>query len=99
MNAKAELCMHLLAGRVINLTNCFGEIGISNPGREIPRMVEIPFGVVISKTPRTGKNRFGSTVNFKDYRLNFTPHNKKGVEKMRQYIADIKKAHYERSLK
>lgn len=86
MTAKAALLMYLLKGHPLSLVNCFKEIGLSNPGREIPRMVEEPFGVEVSRTPTVGKNRFGSPVNFTVYRLNKTQRNLPGMDKMREYI-------------
>jgi hypothetical protein len=59
MTAKAVLCRYLLEGRVLNVRNCHREIGYTNISREIPRMVEKPFGVEVSRTPRQGKDRYG----------------------------------------
>ena len=87
MNAKAALCLALLEGRVLNVSNCFKEIGLSNIGREIPRMVEREFGVVVSRTPKAGKNRYGSPVSYTNYRLNRSAHNLEGMALMTQYIA------------
>ncbi len=46
MTAKAALALALLEGRVLNVSNCFKEIGLSNIAREIPRMIEEPFGLL-----------------------------------------------------
>lgn len=86
--AKAALCRALLAGEVLNVKNCFEMIGYSNVAREIPRMVEKPFGVEVSRTPMTGKTRYGTVCNYTNYRLNFTSHNAAGIKKMVQYIAE-----------
>lgn len=88
MNARTALCMALLEGRVLNVSNCFKEVGLTNISRELPRMVEIPFGVEISRTPKTGKNRYGSPISYTNYRLNDSEHNQKGMELMRQYVKD-----------
>lgn len=86
--AKAALCKALLAGEVLNVRNCAEMIGLSNIAREIPRMVEDVFGVVVSRTHMTGKTRYGTNCNWTNYRLNFTSHNAEGIKKMVQYIAE-----------
>ncbi len=87
MTAKAALALALLEGRVLNVSNCFKEIGLSNIGREIPRMIEEPFDVVISRQPRSGKSRYGQAVSYTDYRLNRdAPYNQAGIALMREYV-------------
>lgn len=86
MTAKAALCLYLLEGRVLSIANCFQEIGITNPGREIPRMIEKEFNVVVSRTPKAGKNRYGSPVSYTNYRLNSSDHNKEGMKLMLEYV-------------
>ena len=88
MNAKTALCMALLDGRVLNVSNCHREVGLTNIAREIPRMVEDEFHVEVSRTPRSGKNRYGSPTSYVDYRLNHTEHNKEGIALMRQYVQE-----------
>lgn len=89
MTAKCALAMAFLEGRVLNVSNCFKEIGLSNIGREVPRMIEDPFGLVISRVPRTGKSRFGQAVSYTDYRLNKdAPYNQEGITKLREYILE-----------
>ncbi len=87
MTARAALCKALLDGHVITVMNCFRLIGLTNAGREIPRMVEQPFGVIISRTPKTGLSRYGQAVSYTEYRLNFTEYNAGGIAKMREYVA------------
>lgn len=86
MTAKAALCYHLLKGEVLNIKNVFTLIGLTNCPREISRMVEKPFGVEISRVRMEGKSRYGQSVNWFDYRLNSTEHNKEGISKMRDYV-------------
>ncbi len=88
MNAKCALALALLEGRVLNVNNCFKEIGYTNIGREIPRVIEHPYDLQVSRTPRTGKNRYKQPTTFTDYRLNFTSYNKEGIAKLK---ADVKK--------
>lgn len=88
MTAKAALCLALLEGRVLNVGNCFREIGLTNIAREIPRMVETPFKVEVSRTPKIGKNRYGVASSYVNYRLNITLYNSPGVELMRKYAEE-----------
>lgn len=90
MTAKAALAKALLDGRVLNVKNCFETIGLTNCAREISRMIEKPFGVVVSRTQREGKSRYNQPVVWVDYRLNPTDYNKEGIQKMREYVAKQK---------
>ncbi len=90
MTAKAALIQALLDGRVINIKNCFETIGLTNAPREVSRMVEQPFNVIVSRVHRRGKSRYGQEVTWTDYRLNPTEYNKEGIEKMRRYVQDQK---------
>lgn len=86
MTAKAALCLALLKGKVLNVKNCFIEIGLTNCAREISRMIEQPFGVIVSRVNCKGKSRYGEAVTWVNYRLNHTEYNKPGIEKMREYV-------------
>jgi hypothetical protein len=85
MTAKAALCIALLEGRVLNVKNVFKTIGLTNAGREIRRMVEIPFSVQVSRTHRKGKNKYQEDIIWIDYRLNKSEHNQEGIKKMIEY--------------
>lgn len=86
MNSKCALAKALLDGRVVNIKNCFRDIGLTNAPREISRMIEKSFGVVVSRTPRKGKNRYGDPTRWTDYRLNKSEHNQDGIQKMIEYL-------------
>jgi hypothetical protein len=86
MTSKAALCMALLEGRVLNVKNVFKDIGLTNCSREISRMIEKPFGVVVSRTPKVGVNRYGTEVTWIDYRLNRSEMNLPGIAKMMEYL-------------
>lgn len=89
MTAKAALALALLEGRVLNVKNCFKTIGLTNIAREIPRMIEKPFGVTVSRTPRTGYNQYKQPIVWVDYRLNTAQHNINGIEAMRTYVKSV----------
>lgn len=86
MTAKAALIKHLLSGDVINIKTCFNLIGLTNCPREISRMVEQPFNVVVSRTRMEGQSRYGQAVSWIDYRLNKSDHNLEGIKKMVEYL-------------
>ena len=86
MNCKTALIKHLLSGQVINVKTCFEDIGLTNCAREIGRMIEKPFGVEVSRTPRQGKTRYGTSCTWTDYRLNHTPYNANGIKEMAMYV-------------
>lgn len=88
MNTKAALCQALLDERVLNIKNCFKLIGLTNCPREISRMIEQPFGVMVSRTPMEGKTRYGNRCVWVNYKLNKTEYNLPGIEKMRQYVKE-----------
>ena len=87
MTAKAALAKALLDGRVLNVKNCFDTISLTNCAREISRMIEKDFGVIVSRTQREGTSKYGQPVTWVDYRLNHTEYNKEGIQRMREYVA------------
>lgn len=88
MNAKSALIKEFLDGKVLTIMTCFKTVGLTNLGREVPRMIEHPFGVTISRTRMEGKSRYGSNITWYQYRLNRTEYNKEGIQKMKEYIAE-----------
>lgn len=88
MTAKAALAKALLEGKVLNIKNVFELIGLTNAPREISRMIEKPFGVIVSRTHREGKSRYKQPVVWVDYFLNTSEHNQEGIEKMKKYVLD-----------
>lgn len=92
MTAKAALCASLLKGEVLNIKNVFNTIGLTNAPREISRMVERPFGVVVSRTHMKGKTRWKQPCTWVNYRLNRSRYNIPGMAKMMEYVqGQIKK--------
>ena len=88
MTAKAALIKELLSGKVINIKTCFNTIGITNCPREISRCIEKPFNVVVSRTQREGKSKYGQSVTWVDYRLNRSEHNIAGINAMIEYLKE-----------
>jgi len=86
MTAKSALAAALLDGKVLTVMNCFKLIGYTNIAREIPRMIEEPFEVEVSRVSKTAKSRYRETVNYVEYRLNRSEHNLPGIERMQAYV-------------
>jgi len=86
MNKKTILCFSLLKGDVINVSNSLKLCGLSNPAREIPRQVEKPFGVEVSRVKKETIDQYGNYCTYDDYRLNTSEHNLAGIEKMKAYV-------------
>ncbi len=86
MTARVALCMALLDGQVLNVKNVFRTIGLTNASREISRMIEKPFNLEVSRTPRKGKNRYGGDITWVDFRLNKSDRNQEGIKLMQEYI-------------
>ncbi len=86
MNAKTALIKSLLAGDVLSIRTCFNTIGLTNLPREIGRMIERPFGVIVSRTQKEGKSKYGVPVIWYEYRLNQTSYNQKGIAEMAKYV-------------
>jgi len=88
MTAKATLIKELLSGKVISIKTCFMTTGLTNAPREISRMVEKPFGVVVSRTQKEGRSKYGQPVTWFEYRLNNSEHNLAGIKKMILYLQE-----------
>jgi len=86
MTAKAALVRILLNGEVTSIKTCFRDTGLSCCSREISRMIEKDFNVIVSRTHKVGKSRFGTPISWTEYRLNKTDYNKEGIKKMREYL-------------
>lgn len=96
MTSKAALCKVLLDGQVVNIRNIHQLTGFTNAGREIGRAIERKddggFGVLVSRTPMEGKNRFGVHCTWVSYRLNNTFYNKEGIKAMKKYVREQMKS-------
>lgn len=88
MTATAALAKHLLDGNVISILDGFKLFGISNTPRELSRSIEQKFNVIVSRTPRKFKSRYGKVGVYTEYRLNYTDYNKDGIKKMREYVKE-----------
>ncbi len=88
MTAKCALAKELLSGKVINVKSCFMTVGLTNCSREISRMIEKPYGLIVSRTHMEGKSKHGQPVTWVNYRLNNTPQNQEGIQKLIAYVQE-----------
>lgn len=88
MTQIAALCKALLSGEVISIKNAYFDYGISNISREIGRSIERKFNVEVSKVRKEGISRYGQPITWKEYRLNRTDFNQKGIFEMSKYIME-----------
>lgn len=89
MNQKCAIIKSLLKGEVLSIMNGFKWFGCTNIPREIGRSIEREFGVEVSRVSKEGKSRYNQPVNYTEYRLNRTDHNKEGIAKMEEYVRNI----------
>lgn len=89
MNKKCKLIKCLLDGDTINVSNSLRLTNYSNPAREIPRCIEMPFNVHVDKIKMESTDKHGNYATWKNYKLNrISPKNVLGVEKMRLYLSE-----------
>jgi hypothetical protein len=88
MNGKTALIKLFLSGEVVNIKNCFKEVGFSNCSRECIRQIEKPFNVTLHREHRKGKSRWGVDVTWTDYSLKRTNENQQGIFEMSKYVLD-----------
>lgn len=88
MTQIAALCKALLSGEVVSIKNAYFDYGISNIAREIGRSIERKFNVQVSKVRKEGISRYGQRITWKEYRLNRTDFNQKGITDMAIYIQE-----------
>ena len=90
MTRKLALAQYLLAGGKLSIMNAYRHFGISNVSREAIRLIEQPFGVVLTRTKMEGKTKYGSPCVWFEYRLVSNRINAKGIKAMKQALADYK---------
>jgi hypothetical protein len=88
MNGKTALIKLFLSGEVVNIKNCFREVGFSNCSRECIRQIEKPFNITLHREHRKGKSRWGVDVTWTDYSLKRTSENQNGIFEMSKYVIE-----------
>ena len=90
MSRKQALCQYLLAGGKLSIMNAYRHFGISNVSREVIRLVEKPFGVILTRTKMEGKTKYGSSCVWFEYRLVSNRINAKGIKAMKEALSENK---------
>lgn len=97
MTSKAALCYVLLTGKVVNISNIHKLTGYTNAAREIGRSIErvngdgvdcSGFGVLVKRTKREGKNRYGVYSTWVDYKLEYASNKLSALQKMARYVLE-----------
>lgn len=88
MTATAALAKHLLEGNVVSILDGFKLFSITNVPREISRLIEKKFGVIVSRTRRDFISKYGRKGIYVEYRLNKTKYNESGIRKMKKYVKE-----------
>jgi len=52
MTRTQALAKHLLAGKPVSIKTAYNYFGISNISREVIRLIERPFGVILTRTKK-----------------------------------------------
>jgi hypothetical protein len=90
MTRKLALAQYLLAGGKLSIMNAYRHFGISNISREVIRLVEKPFGVILTRTKMEGKTKYGSRCEWFEYRLVSNRINAKGIKVMKEALSENK---------
>lgn len=81
MTRKQALLNHLLAGGTLSIKNAYLDFGISNIAREVGRLIEKPFNVVLERKKHTSKTKYGTVCYWFEYSAN---------EETKKILANIK---------
>lgn len=69
MTRKKELLKYLLSGNAVSIRTAYKDLGISNPGREVARLIEKPFNIRLKRKQMNGKTKYGSHCYWFEYRM------------------------------
>lgn len=88
MTQICAICIALLKGDVLTISDGFHRFNCTNLPRELSRSVEKKFGVEVSKTKVDFESKYdGKPGYYFRYRLNRTDYNAPGIKKMQDYIS------------
>jgi hypothetical protein len=76
---KQALIEWLYQGHSVSIKTAYTLFGISNPSREIRRLVEIPLGIELKRTIKNATTKYGSRCEWYEYSA--TEANKKVLKK------------------
>ena len=70
MTRKQALLNHLISGGNLSIKNAYLDFGISNIAREVGRLIEKPFNVVLERKKNTSKTKYGTDCYWFEYSAN-----------------------------
>lgn len=70
LTRKQALIKHLLSGGTLSIKNAYIDFGISNIAREVGRLIEKPYNVVLERKKHTSKTKYGSDCYWFEYSAN-----------------------------
>jgi hypothetical protein len=77
---QTALLQYLKKGFKVSIKTAYITFGISNPSREIRRLVETPLGIELKREKCTAKTKYGSTCTWLEYSA--SPANKKKISEV-----------------
>jgi hypothetical protein len=86
MTRKIALAQYLLAGGKLSIMNAYRHFGISNVSREVIRLIEKPFNVVLTRKRMEGKTKYGTRCEWFEYYLVSNRINDKGIKEMMEHL-------------
>ena len=87
MTRQQALISHLLTGGKLSIMNGYKLFGISNISREVRRLIEIPFNVILTRKEMKGKTKYGTACQWLEYQLTNNKINAKGIKLMKQVLS------------
>jgi hypothetical protein len=87
MTQLAAIAQSFLKGETNSIMTAFRKFNCTNLPREVGRSIERKFGVEVTKVPVKFKSTYGHTGEYFNYTLLRTPSNKKGIQKMEEYVS------------
>lgn len=88
MTQTAAIAAALLRGDVLSIMSGFKMFACSNLPREISRSIEAKLGVEVSRVKKDFVSQYGQSGYYFEYRLNRTPYNEEGIQKMKKYLKE-----------
>ena len=86
MTRKQALIKHLLSSRKLSIMTAYRDFGISNLSREVIRLIEKPFNVVLTRKRMEGKTKYGTRCEWFEYYLVSNRINAKGIKEMMEHL-------------
>ena len=84
---QTALLEFFLAGGALSIKNAFINFGISNPAREVARLVENKVGIELIRTKKVAKTKFGTSTYYFEYKASAS-----NKLKIKEYLKKLRHA-------